>query len=504
MRTGYTQMDTLQVDLPIEQPLSGMAMHAFLALAAEARPEKIPQAIARCACHAVLADICYLVSTPENGSVTCFDGFNRVKEEILPSIILPIDHFPELGQSFLDGKPCCQNDPAKFPELTRKTVLALAQVRAAPYCIIPVITAGREILGALLLMTPYTGREWSQNDISQLLAIADAIAKILERILKNADLEDRLKAMEEVPQPTVESPGNWILESTGETIPAAPQPDEDNRPPSRTGMFNQPYSDLNEMVKAENQMLLEEIANMRTQLQQLAASTSITAATQQDEQVKLALEQIRADLHAMLSPLSAITGYHDLLASESVGSLTTMQQRFLERIRTAADKLHHSIDHIDQVVQGGPMEAPVNVPPPSVSLSKMIEESFGNYQNLIHERELDVRLVVPEDLPEVRGSINELQPVINKILNSLLSVTPNKSSIQSRLALQDEGDGKKSILWKATTHAETEILPGKDLDEFSEYLHENVFNLAERLNCQLWMDSAVHTERQVNLLFAAA
>ncbi len=180
-----------------------------------------------------------------------------------------------------------------------------------------------------------------------------------------------------------------------------------------------------------------------------------------------------------------------------------MQQRFLERIHTAAEKIHQSIDQIDQKVKAGVHQPEEMVSNPTVSLQKVIEDSFQDYQQLIHDRHLEVRMLNPENLPPIQGSYHEIQPVVNKILNSLLSITPNQSSIQSKLALQIELDGKKSVLWKATTRAETEVLPGKELDEFSEYLQENVFSLAERLNCQLWMDSAIHTERQVNLLFAA-
>ena len=321
----------------------------------------------------------------------------------------------------------------------------------------------------------------------------------------SADLEDRVRQAEEQPEPAVESVNEWIVESTGEAVPAIepPTPVEEIRPTSRTSVFLQPVAELNQIYRAENDLLLYEITNLKMQIEQLATGTTLNPAHQMDEATQEAFEQIRTDLHAMISPLSAITGYHDLLASESVGTLTTMQQRFLERIRTAADKIHDSIDQIDAKVRAGvhlPADGEVI---PTVSLQKVIEESFHDYHQLIHDRHLEVRMLSPENLPNIHGDYHEVQPVINKILNSLLSITPNESSVQSKLALQVELDGKKSVLWKAITRAETEVLPGKELDEFSEYLQENVFTLAERLNCQLWMDSAIHTERQVNLLFAA-
>jgi signal transduction histidine kinase len=504
MRSRYTHMDSTQVELPLQQPLSAMAMHAFLALAGETRPERIPPAIARCTCHALLADVCYLISTPENGVATCFDGFNRVKEEIVNGVTLRLEDLPELEAVLKDGKPRVRNHPDDFTHSTRKTIATLGIVEAAPFCLAPVIADGREMLGVLLLISPYTRRIWIENDQIQLLGMTTEFARILQRVLRESELDDRLKMLEEQPKPSLQSPGEWIVEETGETITIIePGQTLAEEPVSRTSMlFRQP--DSVDIYRAENEMLLFEIANLRGQLEQLAVSTSITASEQTDETARLAMEQIREDLHEMLSPLSAITGYHDLLASESVGTLTTMQQRFLERIRTAAEKLHHAIDHLDLIVQEGGPEPRKPEAAAMISLQKVIEEAFSEHHQIISDRELDVRIQADENLPLALGSEKEIQPVVNKILNSLLSVTPGKSRIQSRLSLQTEADGSSNILWKATTRAETEILPGKELDEFSEYLQENVFSLAERLNCQLWMDSAVHTERQVNLLFATA
>jgi signal transduction histidine kinase len=497
-------MEIPTTDLPILQPLSGVTMHAFLALAAESRPDRIPLAIARATAHAVLADLCYLISTPEDGKITCFDGFNRVKEEVLSGVILPLDHFIEVDKCFSTGKPILENDLTGLSGKTFKTISILGQVRAAPFCLVPITTTNHEVLGGILLMSPFSGREWNQEDINQIISINDSTARILEKVLESAERDERLKALEEQPKPTVESSGTWFVEATGESVPAVEQQaDVESSGNTRTGIYLKEPPSISEIYRAENDLLLDEITNLRQSIEQLAASTSLNASAQTNESTKMALEEIRADLREMLSPLSAITGYHDLLISESVGTLTTMQQRFLDRIRGAADKLHLTIDHIDRVAMSGVPDASKAKVQSTVSLQKIIDESFRNYQQLIHERDLEIRMLIPDDLPLVKGSQNEIQPVVNKILNSLLSVTPNKSHIQSRLALQVELDGKKNVLWKATTHAETEILPGKELDEFSEYLQENVFSLAERLHCQLWMDAAVHTERQVNLLFAA-
>lgn len=498
-------MSNRQGNTSVLEPLSGIAMHAFLALASESRPEKIPLAIVRATSHALLSDMCYLVSTPENGKITCFDGFDRTREEILPGLIIPSDHFVEIVESFNTGKPRLENDPAPLTESTQKVLQLLGQVQPAPFCFVPIISPAREVLGGLLLLSPYTGRKWNKDDVVHLLAISDSAARILERVLRSAELEDRIKRLEEQPKPVVESTGDWIVEATGETVPSIePQPVPEKESVVKMASFIHQPSNIPEIYRAENDLLLFEISNLRQQLEQLAASTSLTAAAQTDKGTRLALEQIRSDLHAMLSPLSAITGYHDLLISESVGTLTTMQQKFLERIRSAADKLHHTIDHMDQMVTGG-ASGQISIPEKRiVSLQKVIEDTFKDYQQIIQDRALEVRMVTPDELPPISGTYDEIQPVVNKIVNSLLSITPSKANIQSRLALQVEMDGKKNVLWKATTHAETEVLPGKELDEFSEYLQENIFALAERLNCQLWMDAAVHTERQVNLLFAAA
>lgn len=498
-------MDFSSVDMPINQPLSGIAMHAFLALSAENRPEKIPLAIARATAHALLTDLCYLISAPEDGKVICFDGFNRVKEEILSGIVLPIDQFPELSECYYQKKALYYNNPDDLSEITQKSIRILGQVKPAPFCVTPIIAHNQTLLGALLVISPYSGRTWTDNDITLLNAFGDSVSRILQRVLDTADLQEQVRQYEAQPQPPIDTSADWVVEATGEPVPPTEQTaiQELDLSNSRLAVFTHPPLNLAQIYQAENELLLEEITHLRDQLHELAAATNRAAEAQSDEGARAALERIREELHHLVSPLSAITGYHDLLISESVGNLTEMQQKFLDRIRFAAEKLHHTIDEIEQVAQTGIPEDAEGLTIPVLPLQNVVEESFKSFQQLIHDRHLEIKLLSPADIPRIKGKYQEIQPIVHRILNSLLSITPTGSSIQSKLALQVAMDGKRNVLWKATSNAQMTDVPSRELDEFSEYLQENVFSLAERLDCQLWMDTAVHTERQVNLLFAA-
>ncbi len=497
-------MDFTAVDLPINQPLSGVAMHAFLALSAENRPEKIPLAIARATAHALLADLCYLISAPEDGKLTCFDGFNRVKEEILPGFVLPCDQFPELNSAFEQKKPQIYNQPDELSEASQKSLHILGQVKAAPFCFAPIISHTQETLGGLLILSPYSGRTWTTEDTIGLEALCDSAGKILQRVLDMVDLQDQLQHYDALPRPKVEEPTNWVIEATGELVPHSEQAPAagEKLPETRLSIFTRPTTNLSQIYQAENGLLLEEIAHLRDQLEDLAATANRAAAAQSDDGARAALERIREELHHLVSPLSAITGYHDLLISESVGNLTEMQQRFLDRIQNAAERLHQTIDEIEQVAQNGIPEIETQTAD-LLPLQDVVEESFKSFHQLIHDRKLEIKMLSPNDIPKVKGKYQEIQPIVHRILNSLLAITPIGSSIQSKMALQVEMDGKRNVLWKATSNAQLVDQPSRELDEFSEYLQENVFSLTERLDCQLWMDTAVHTERQINLLFAA-
>ncbi len=485
-------------------------MHAFLALAAENRPDKIPQAIARAVAHAMLADTCYLISAPENGEVTCFDGFNRVKEENLSGFIFPADQFPEIAASLTTLNPIIINDPSQT-EITSQHILSiLGQVRAAPSCLMPVISPDGTPLGGLLLISPFSGRQWLESDLTQLTAMSDSIAKILQRVLYLADLEEQLLQQPEPISTVTETPGPWVVEDTGETAAVEATGVTTVRDMEETSVIHtriskyihQPHDELT-IYKAENDLMLYEIYSLMSNLEHLDQTAIAAGEEPTHDGAREALSRIRDEVRNMLSPLSAITGYHDLLISESVGNLTPMQQRFLDRIRNAADKLHHSIENVSVVAETSQPFALEEPLISTIALQPVIEKSFNFYQQIIHDRGLEIHLQSAADIPEITGKEEEISQVVNKILNSLLAVTPNHSAVHSQLSMQMELDGRKNVLWKASALAQSDLAPGKELDEFSEYLQENVFNLAERLNCQLWMDAAVHTERQVNLLFAA-
>jgi signal transduction histidine kinase len=295
------------------------------------------------------------------------------------------------------------------------------------------------------------------------------------------------------------------VEETGETVATADTHtgEKESELVTRMSPFTRSTISLEHLYQSENSLLLDYIAQLGTQLQDLAESTHVAMEKQVDDGARQALLKIKEELHSLLSPLSSITGYHDLLISESVGNLTEMQQRFLDRIRSAAEKLHQSIDEIEQVADTGLPALPSSTPPSYIRLQDLVDESFKSFQQLIQDRRLEVRIIVPNDLPKIHGKREEIQPIVQKILNSLLSISSDGSNIKSRLSMQVELNGKRNVLWKTTSQAQANNLPAKELDEFSEYLQENVFSLAERLDCQLWMDASVHTERQVNLLFPA-
>lgn len=494
---GITMIENLELELPLQQPLTALAMHAFLALASESRPEKIPPAIARCTCHAVLADVCYLLSAPVQGTITCFDGFNRVKEQFTAGRTFPAEQFPEISACLVKDQPLIANQPRSLSINSQKLIAELGETGPSPCCVIPITNTESKIPGALLLLSPYSQREWSKTDTIQIRSLTTAIARILERARRNMETEARLHEYQEEPHPVFKNQGEWIEESSNQNNRVDSSEKVSH---SRIDTFTR-AEDSTASLQAENEMLLNEITDLHAQLTQIRTRAASSLLNDSEANARESMEQIREELQEMLTSLSAITGYHDLLLSESVGSLTLMQQRFLERIRSAADKLHESIDEIDQITQEGSVEIKEK-PVKHVDLAHVIDGAFGQLQNMIHDRELEIRLLSPQNVPEIIGNPQEIQPVVEKILHSLLSISPERSQIHSRISLQVEPNGDQNVLWVVSSRAESEIAPGKELDEFSEYLQENVFSLADRLKCQLWMDSLVKTERQVSLLFA--
>ena len=326
---------------PVVKPanvIPARTLHSLLSLAAENRSAKIPAAISRAVANAMQAEVCYLISVPDaKGNITVFDGFNLAEEATLPGCVISSSAKPALANKLLNSQPYWNNDLEDV-----SCFITEAPVKQkATICMCPLITTQREPIGGILLLAPFSHRVWVKEDMIQLTAMVDSIARILQRVDYLASLEEKLAKATARQDPRITSIDDRQKiqeQKTGATGTAA----------MATGG---PYAIANDIP----------------------------------------------DTESMRSAISAIGGYIQLLMSESAGPLTSMQKKFLEKVHVAAGKITQSVTSLEKT-------NPSLISQPSrekVAFKPVIKEVLFEFGTLIDQKTIKVELAIPKDLPEI-------------------------------------------------------------------------------------------------------
>jgi signal transduction histidine kinase len=217
--------------------------------------------------------------------------------------------------------------------------------------------------------------------------------------------------------------------------------------PMLSSYTNQP--DLiaeNKKLEAELHLSLEEIAHLQNAL----ANAKMKLAAYHDSSAKdfTCSKQDLAILTNVIKeisiPLKTITDYCDLLTSQSVGILGSLQKKFVDRINGAAGQIHELLDDfqnnslINELYPGN--DAYGN------DIHLVLEEILTANALLLREKQLVLQMEVPEDLPYILGEKEELHHVIEMILTNAIAITPKDGSMSITAMLENNLSAKKVIL----------------------------------------------------------
>jgi len=157
--------------------------------------------------------------------------------------------------------------------------------------------------------------------------------------------------------------------------------------------------------------------------------TTESAAERQEAIVGLANE--------FRTPMTAITGYTDLLLGEQAGILTEMQQQFLERVKANVEHMGQLLN--DLITTTSPDSRPIELSPQFVNLIEIIEEAIMGLAARFRERKLAVQLDLPPELSLVRADRDSLYQIMLRLLSNAALCSKESSQVIVR-ATQHTGD----------------------------------------------------------------
>jgi signal transduction histidine kinase len=423
-------------------------------------------------------EFCALLTPPDGtGHFTLATGFDLIQERAIPGASVDAERCPAIAAALVARKPLVLDPDRDAVDLkTLRDLLHLVAI--GPGLLLP-MHAGGDLHGGLLLFSPYARRAWSPLEQQALLAASASLALRFSRIKLRAS--DYALAKQDTivrrRRPRTAPPWRPQASAAGGELEGGPLPDIDQ-------------------LAGELQIALQELADTRAQLSSIgtgAGGRSGEMAPDTDAITSLAQE--------LRQPLSSILGYTELLLGDSVGRLGTTQRQFVERIRTAIDRMRMLLSDLVQITALEMGE--LTLTPAPIDLLHCIEEAVTQVGNTLREKDLGLRLDFPDEVPAVMGDQGALVQILVHLLSNAAGASPDGAEIGVvarvldaeptgflLLSVKDLGEGVSPIdlgrVFEPLYRADSSLISG--LGESSVGL-SLVRALCEELSGRVWVES---------------
>ena len=157
------------------------AVHALLGLAAEADGGHATRSITRAVARTMLADLCFLMRASEDGGHLSIDGgYDLIREDYIEGSTIENTTVPRLASAIQRGRPL--RVPADGTSDDARALAGLLGLREIGDVLeAPIQTPENRSLGALVLLSPFSHRQWDNDDQNLLVSVASALVPIMER-----------------------------------------------------------------------------------------------------------------------------------------------------------------------------------------------------------------------------------------------------------------------------------------------------------------------------------
>lgn len=442
--------------------------HSLLSLAGEVNADKVSQAITRAIAQTMLADLCFLLYlTDDRTQVIIPSGYDLIREESLTGANISPTTIPMLFSALQRGRAL--RLPASS---TSGDVRGLGDLlglsNPGHLMFVPILTSERQSLGGLLLLSPYSNRQWSADDQSFLANIASALVPIIQRSQQVATLENEsLRATQAVEQARarvaeMEEKNRELAAQLATALQEVEKYQETAQNLAALTAMQEEAQKIIAQLQAENQELrlaaqgmpsakmpevshlehelrltLEETARLQNQLAE--ANIRILELEKQkgpprpSEQVEI-IASISQELR---QPMSSIIGYTDLLLGESVGILGALQRKFVERIKASTERIRALIDDLIQIttLESGLSELKTE----SVDLNTVIDNALAYTSSQLREKNITMHLDLPKSIAPIQADREALQQILIHLLQNAGSATPPEGTISLQVRTHTDG-----------------------------------------------------------------
>jgi signal transduction histidine kinase len=140
--------------------------------------------------------------------------------------------------------------------------------------------------------------------------------------------------------------------------------------------------------------------------------------------------------YELRAPLTSISGFAEILASNSPGPLTEKQSEYLDYISRSSDVLKALIDDILDLatIDAGAMQLDLK----TVDFSQIVDMTLEDLAHQLERFQIKTKITISEDSKKIIGDGERIQQVLFKLLSNAVEVSPDGGTIE----IQARRDGE--------------------------------------------------------------
>jgi signal transduction histidine kinase len=139
--------------------------------------------------------------------------------------------------------------------------------------------------------------------------------------------------------------------------------------------------------------------------------------------------------HELRTPLNSIIGFSEILLTENVGTLTAVQQDFVE---TVARNGRHLLQLISELLDLSKIEAGhLTLQPESLELGSVLREAVESVRAQVEKRRHDLTLETTPQQLTVSGDRVRVRQIVLNLLSNAIKFTPDGGRIQVRARVEN-------------------------------------------------------------------
>jgi signal transduction histidine kinase len=419
----------------------GEVLTTMARVAAVDRPEDFAALVTESVARALRVEYCLMLTPPDGtGSFSIAAGFDLIREESVPGAPLDRSSCPVLSEALTAQRTATLDEDSSTPDL--RTLQRILELRSSGPALLAPLAFNGVLVAGLLLLSPYSKRHWSERMVATLEGLAAPIAS-------------RMVAMRRQPSPVLspraagapsEAAAQRIAALEAEILRLTQSPSATRAPEERAAgeelealraqqsearrtidilqsevtrlkaalgaPGSQRKSDEAERLTRELALALQEVASLRADLQSVESAPPAPL---------VAAPTVRAALDELRQPLTAISGYADLLIAQPTGMLGTSQRKFVLRIREAVKKMEAVLARFSGPEELHPHQEAARHE--AVDLLACLEDGMRSLGDTLRQKNLTFRVDAPESLPPVRGDRPGLQRALTALLLNAAEAT---------------------------------------------------------------------------------